>query len=101
MKKIKIGYKDYKLLEQEECVMNYHGCTDSVKDFIIVNKSTSLDEQLDTFIHEILHAIYYTYHILPEDDEERTVAMLAHGLTAAFKDNKGLLNKLQTMLNIK
>lgn len=45
---------------------------------------------VDTFLHELLHAIYFTYGIRDDDNEERTVGHMATALTTAFRDNPWL-----------
>lgn len=46
---------------------------------------------LETVIHEITHAIYNSYVIRGEDDEERTVSTLAKGWAQVYHDNPALL----------
>jgi len=46
---------------------------------------------LNTLIHEINHAIYWSYSIAEEDKEERIVTLFANGWTQIFKDNPEVL----------
>lgn len=55
-------------------------CTEDVSKWIV----------LDTFIHEILHAVWWANNIQNKDEEERTVMIMATGLTQVFRDNPRL-----------
>jgi hypothetical protein len=55
-------------------------------------------QEAETFIHEILHAIWTTYNVKDEDKEERTVATLAIGLAQVLRDNKDLAEWLRDAL---
>lgn len=54
--------------------------------------------QLDTVLHEVFHAIYWAYNIEDRDDEERTVATLATGLTQVLRDNPQVLKYINETL---
>ena len=41
----------------------------------------------ETLLHEILHGVWYQWALKDDDDEERCVTALAHGLAAALRDN--------------
>lgn len=46
---------------------------------------------VDTVLHEIFHALYWSYTIKPkEDDEERCVEMLGTAWMTLFRDNPWL-----------
>lgn len=51
-------------------------------------------EELHTLLHELLHAVWRARTIDPEDDEERTVAALAEGLTELLVRNPELAARL-------
>tara|TARA_R110002126_G_scaffold175915_2_gene324492 strand:- start:708 stop:1034 length:327 start_codon:yes stop_codon:yes gene_type:complete len=42
----------------------------------------------DTVMHELLHAIFKTFALKDEDDEERIVSAIATALTGVFRDNQ-------------
>ena len=42
----------------------------------------------DTILHELLHAIYATFGLKDEDEEERIVSALATGLVGVLRDNR-------------
>jgi len=48
----------------------------------------------ETLVHEIMHAIYWSYNIKVEDDEERIVGTMAVGMSQVLQDNKMLRNFL-------
>ena len=50
------------------------------------------DQEADTRLHEVLHAIWYAMG-LPRNNEERIVSQLATGLLAVLKDNGESLPK--------
>jgi len=53
---------------------------------------------VDTLLHEINHAIYFTYGIKSEDDEERTVSTLSTGWAQVYRDNPWLLDWIKKAL---
>jgi len=44
----------------------------------------------ETLIHEIFHAIYWSYNIKENDDEERTVTAFGIGWSQVLNTNKSL-----------
>lgn len=56
------------------------------------------EEAVYGLLHEALHGIWYHRNMPPRPREERVVRELAWGLTAAFRDNLGLLNHLEGLL---
>jgi len=48
----------------------------------------------ETLMHEIMHAIFWSYGLKAEDDEERTITGLAAGLSQVFQDNPQLYEKI-------
>ena len=47
----------------------------------------SAAKMLDTVVHEIFHAIFWSYDLSDKDDEERTVSSMATGWVAFLRDN--------------
>lgn len=47
----------------------------------------SIGVQVETFLHEVLHACYKSYSIKDKDTEERTVSSLSPVLCAFIRDN--------------
>lgn len=53
-----------------------------------------------TFLHEVMHAIWYAYGIEEKkDDEERIVTLMSHGWTQVHADNPWLLAWVYTALH--
>lgn len=50
----------------------------------------SAAKAVDTFLHEVLHGIYWSYGFEDEDKEERIVGNMATALTALYRDNPWL-----------
>ncbi len=61
---------------------------------IWISEGMTVSRTVETFIHEILHAVYYEYGIQDEDEEERIVTALATGFSQVIKDNPELLKYL-------
>lgn len=52
----------------------------------------------DTFIHEVLHAVWWVMNARAKDGEERIVTLLSTGLTQFFRDNPAVLAWLRKSL---
>ena len=66
---------------------------------ILVCHEVSPSNLLDTFLHELLHAVYHTWNMTDTDDEERTVHTTASALQALFLDNAHLLKCINRLTN--
>lgn len=51
---------------------------------------------VDTFIHELYHAIFYAYGIEDEDKEERAVGALGTAHVALYRDNPWLIDWIKS-----
>lgn len=92
---IKVGAYDYTIIARgqdwKRSVGAYGRCHTEEQTIEIVTEGITPIFQLDTFMHEILHAIF-SYHALDDDDdEEKTVTLLASGLVAVLRDNPELV----------
>jgi len=103
MKKIKVGYSDVKI-EYLDPKTNSKWCRDHHGEFvpetsvIKLAKKQRPSEELNTLIHEILHAITYIYGLNNDAGplkktqvEEQVVAVMANGLQQIIRDNPHLL----------
>jgi hypothetical protein len=103
MKKIKVGYSDVKI-EYLDPKTNLKWCRDHHGEFvpetsvIKLAKDQRPSEELNTLIHEILHAITYIYGLNNDAGpfkktqvEEQVVAVMANGLQQILRDNPHLL----------
>ena len=98
MDKIKIGYKTYdivydnKYLDEKELT----GEIDYYNKKIIVRDDRDRVEFLNTFIHEILHGIFYQSGDRNLKEDEDLINCLANGLTQVLVDNN-----INDILNLK
>jgi len=99
---IKIGYRDYKIKSLDSIVSK---CNEINGQFLTTDGVIALSLEEDsvshtnTFIHEILHAIFYQWGIGLEDrEEERICNTIANGLTTVLVDNPWLLPYIQKNL---
>lgn len=67
------------------------GASSAVEQRIIIATGTPPEQEADTLLHEIIHAIDYTIQI---DLTERQVHALTGALFAVFRDNPGLAERL-------
>jgi Zn-dependent peptidase ImmA (M78 family) len=91
---LRIGHRDYKVerwpskTAQAQAADGMH---DPINAIIYVNEDRTGYDQLDTLLHEILHACFYVADIDAEKDgEERIVTRLASTLVQAWRDNYDL-----------
>lgn len=97
MKTIKVGPHKYTVIQMHK---DWHGETDSFgqcdtsAQTIKLSADMLCTRQVETVIHEILHAIYYEYSLEKCDDEEHMVSVLGQALTALFVDNPEFISYL-------
>lgn len=88
-----IGYQDIEVV-RTTMPDDISGAYDGPKSQIYVRKKLTRREELNTVLHECLHAIFYIYGIKPfvEDDEaeEKLVFAIGNGLTEVFTRNPDL-----------
>jgi hypothetical protein len=77
---------------------DYVGLFDPTKGLIQVDRTLPPEEQAETLIHELLHAIWSSRHIKARVTEEEAVSQLASGLATILVDNPGLLGLLMSGL---
>jgi len=65
---------------------------------IKVDFSTEKISALDTLLHEINHAIYWTYGMDDEDKEERVVSIMSSAWVQVYRDNPWLLEFIKDSL---
>ncbi len=69
---------------------------------ILMRENYATDQQEgETFLHELLHAIYCVYGCKPKDPEERLISQLSIGLAAVMcaKENGPMLEWLREKLS--
>jgi len=98
--KIKIGPHVFTVISRDQAWFDenrMYGRMYSTELTIEVCLNFSPTVVLDTFLHEVLHAVYFVYGMECKDNEERTVGVMSTGLTQVLVDNPTLLkciNKL-------
>lgn len=100
---IRIGYQDYTLKMQPYSLetTGEYGHTNRVNSVISVNQMGNQVEQVNTLIHECLHAIYHTQGIKTDvDTEELVVNSLANGLVQMIRDNPQLIEYILDQLGM-
>lgn len=96
MEKIKIGYKTYDIVYDNEYLdeKELTGEIDYYNKKIIVRNDRDEVEFLNTFIHEVLHGIFYQSGDKNLREDENLINCIANGLTQVIVDNdiKDILN---------
>lgn len=92
--KIKVAGTDWTIecqgMDKLERYNGTFGLTYNMRSLIIVVITGNKQADLDTLIHEIFHAIFFTYGIEEDDNEERTVAALGTAWVQVLRDNPEL-----------
>lgn len=99
-KKIKIANKIYKIkLKKKIKNGHYLGHTHHHKLKISICTNQSKEDIIDTFLHEVLHCIWYTQGIINVTDssnlEEFIVNSTSVNLMSIFQDNPWILDLLK------
>lgn len=64
-----------------------YGRIDHDDDTLKLNPDYGIQQQEQTFLHEVVHGICYHFHMDSLNDDEKSVDMLATGFYAFIKDN--------------
>ena len=98
MNKIKIGYKTYDIVYDNEYLdeKELTGEIDYYNKKIIVRDDRDKVEFLNTFIHKILHGIFYHSGDKNLKEDESLINFLSNGLTQVLVDNN-----INDILNLK
>lgn len=100
---IKIGYQDFNLIMEDASHDNrgHFGLTHLVKSNIHVVRTGNKIEDVNTLIHEILHATCYTQGIkMTHEEEEFVVNSLANGLVGVIRENPFLVEYILDQLGM-
>jgi len=92
--KIRVGGFDIKIKEFDSYAAEsrqVNGEFSSLDLTMRIDVSMDIQKILDTFLHELFHAIYYVYGVKDVDNEERTVEGLATGTMQIYRDNPSFL----------
>lgn len=101
-RRVRIGGFDWKVewgdgplrFEQNSTMIDCWGLCHRDKHLIqiSIHERPSGRHVISTFVHELLHAIYYDRRIPADADEEATVVNLEHGLTDLLVNNPEVLD---------
>lgn len=97
---IKIGPYCYEVIEADDSWEEMHG-NEGISGLclhrdskIYVSLTGNKAYDVDTFWHEIKHAIWFVFNLQDSDDEERVVSALSTGELMVLKDNPELFSVL-------
>lgn len=113
-KEVRVGYTKFKIIQRENCPFEHNvkvvpelversgnetmfsfGTTDIVKKEIHIGVSEDFNETLNTLIHELFHAISFSYGMQFDDEvEEQFCLAFANGLLEIIKRNPKLKDYL-------
>ena len=103
MKKIKIGYSDYKIIDNDDKKLD--GQFIHADKTITITPSLSSFDRLNTLLHETLHGVWLHWGIeetiKSKNAEEAIIASIANGLTTIIRDNPEFLFNLKKLVSIK
>ena len=96
---IKIGPYIFSVIARSENWSHEHECaglchTDHHTIDVVTERRTA-GFILDTFIHEIQHAIWWTMDLKDDDKEEEVVRRMATGWSMVYVDNPALLEFIE------
>jgi len=103
MKKIKVGYSDVRIeyvseSDDSKWCKEHHGEFISEFSLIKIAKKQRPSEELNTLMHEVLHALVYIYGLNNDAGplkktqvEEQVVAVMASGLQQIIRDNPSFM----------
>lgn len=88
---VRIGPYDFRIERwthhQASGVSRYGECSSVEQTIRFQFDMPSRYKAVDTFFHEVAHAMYWAYGASDDDKEERLVCMLGTGLAALHRDN--------------
>ena len=97
---VRIGPFDFRIIHwthhQASSVSRYGECSSIEQAIRLQTDMPSRYKGVDTFLHEVCHAIYWAYGILDDDKEERIVSVLATAMSALYRDNPWLTSWIQS-----
>ena len=100
-KAIRVGAYVFKIVKCEPGVSDDEDADGQFRanqEHICVSREVSRTRELEVLIHETNHAVYFTYNIQGEDDEERTVHTLSTAWTQIYRDNPDLIRYIQEVV---
>jgi hypothetical protein len=99
---IHVGGFDFRILLWDQFESNaarrYGECSTLEQTIRLARGFCSPEKAVDTFLHELLHAICWAFGREDEDKEERTVNLLATGLMSVHRSNPWLAEWIRVTL---
>ena len=93
-RKIKIAGFDFQIkrwTHHESSGVQRYGEFSSIEQVIrLQHDMPSAFKAVDTFLHELGHALYWVFGLKSEDDEERTGSTMSSGWVTVYRDNPWL-----------
>lgn len=91
---VRIGPYDFTVIKDGPLVSQSKGrwgeCSTVEQRLSIQAEMPTPQKAVDTFFHEVMHAVFWAYNVADEDKEERIVGTLGTALTALHRDNPWL-----------
>ena len=103
MKKIKIGYSDYKIIDNDDKKLD--GQFIHTDKTITITPSLSSSDRLNILLHETLHGVWFHWGVgetvRAKNAEEAIITSIANGLTNVIRDNPEFLPNLNELAQSK
>lgn len=103
-KSLRIGPFDFQIIEyhpMSAAACRRYGEFSSMEVCIRIDPQAGCVKTVDTLIHELTHAIYWTYGIDDKDKEERVAGFMGTAWTQIYRDNPDLLRFIGEALHPK
>lgn len=99
--KIKIWSHDFSLAKKEHVLDGEAiGAINCTRQEIFLRDNLKPSQEVETLIHELMHAINYYTNVIPDkQEEEKIVDTLTAGLTSILKDNVKLIDYIKETLH--
>ena len=100
-KTIRVGPFDVKLkqLEAEERDKCLGMFSESQQAILMRETYPSAHQEAETFLHELMHAVYAIYGVRAKDPEERIISQMSVGMASVIRDNPDLIDWLKEKLS--
>lgn len=98
-KSVRIGPYDYRIIHrkipvEDECLGDFAAAKATIR----ITTGLPRRQTVEALVHEIFHAIWYSWSLEDEDHEERIVSVMSTGLASVVRDNPwflGLMRELE------
>lgn len=95
---VQVSYQHIKIsVGPCEDLGNYDPNTHEIR----IREKQKWQEEANTFLHELLHAVYSCYNLDKKSDEEKIVSAITNGLMEVMTRNPEILNYFSKVWNAK